>query len=88
MFLFVFFLRDLKKAEELLEVEKAKADSRSQNLKFLKNKSEDLKIRIKAAEVDGRNFLTRHCDRMAQSWLVGTKHVVTETSQELPKLQD
>ncbi|XP_049651935.1 HAUS augmin-like complex subunit 1 isoform X1 [Accipiter gentilis] len=41
---------DLKKAEELLEVEKAKADSRSQNLKFLKNKSEDLKIRIKAAE--------------------------------------
>uniref|UniRef100_A0A8C0AWY2 HAUS augmin-like complex subunit 1 n=1 Tax=Buteo japonicus TaxID=224669 RepID=A0A8C0AWY2_9AVES len=78
---------DLKKAEELLEVEKAKADSRSQNLKFLKNKSEDLKIRIKAAEVDGRNFLTRHCDRMAQSWLVGTKHVVTETSQELPKRQ-
>ncbi|KAM6037448.1 HAUS augmin-like complex subunit 1 [Chlamydotis macqueenii] len=43
--------RDLKKTEELLEVEKAKADSRSQNLKFLKDKSEDLKIRIKAAEV-------------------------------------
>ncbi|KAM7077502.1 HAUS augmin-like complex subunit 1 [Ciconia maguari] len=41
---------DLKKTEELLEVEKAKADSRSQNLKFLKDKSEDLKIRIKAAE--------------------------------------
>ncbi|NXE80343.1 HAUS1 protein, partial [Cochlearius cochlearius] len=41
---------DLKKTEELLEVEKAKADSRSQNLKFLKDKSEDFKIRIKAAE--------------------------------------
>ncbi|XP_009276725.1 PREDICTED: HAUS augmin-like complex subunit 1 [Aptenodytes forsteri] len=41
---------DLKKTEERLEVEKAKADSQSQNLKFLKDKSEDLKIRIKAAE--------------------------------------
>ncbi|NXE10398.1 HAUS1 protein, partial [Lophotis ruficrista] len=41
---------DLKKTEELLEVEKAKADSRARNLKFLKDKSEDLKIRIKAAE--------------------------------------
>ncbi|XP_068782311.1 HAUS augmin-like complex subunit 1 isoform X2 [Struthio camelus] len=41
---------DLKKTEEHLEVEKAKAESRSQNLKFLKDKSEDFKIRIKAAE--------------------------------------
>ncbi|NXA48439.1 HAUS1 protein, partial [Nothocercus julius] len=41
---------DLKKTEEHLEVEKAKAESRSQNLKFLKNKSEDFKIRIKTAE--------------------------------------
>ncbi|KGL97096.1 HAUS augmin-like complex subunit 1, partial [Charadrius vociferus] len=41
---------DLKKTEELLEVEKAKADSRSQNLKFLKDKSKDLKIMIKAVE--------------------------------------
>ncbi|KAM8792989.1 HAUS augmin-like complex subunit 1 [Eudromia elegans] len=41
---------DLKKTEEHLEVEKAKAESRSQNLEFLKNKSEDFKIRIKIAE--------------------------------------
>ncbi|NXI65684.1 HAUS1 protein, partial [Anseranas semipalmata] len=41
---------DLKKTKEHLEVEKAKAESRSQNLKFLKDKSEDFKIRIKAAE--------------------------------------
>ncbi|NWX99984.1 HAUS1 protein, partial [Nothoprocta ornata] len=41
---------DLKKTEEHLEVEKAKAESRSQNLKFLKNKAEDFKIRIKTAE--------------------------------------
>ncbi|XP_054843134.1 HAUS augmin-like complex subunit 1 [Eublepharis macularius] len=41
---------DLKKTEELLAVEKAKADSRTQNIKFLKDKSEDFKFRIKAAE--------------------------------------
>nr|XP_056703801.1 HAUS augmin-like complex subunit 1 [Euleptes europaea] len=41
---------DLKKTEELLAVEKAKADSRTQNLKFLKDKSEDFKFRITAAE--------------------------------------
>lgn len=42
---------DLKKTEEHVMVEKAKADSRTQNMKFLKNKSEDFKFRIKAAEV-------------------------------------
>ncbi|XP_061469642.1 HAUS augmin-like complex subunit 1 isoform X3 [Rhineura floridana] len=41
---------DLKKTEELLVMEKAKADSRTQNMKFLKDKSEDFKFRIKAAE--------------------------------------
>ncbi|XP_006034917.1 HAUS augmin-like complex subunit 1 isoform X1 [Alligator sinensis] len=41
---------DLKKTEEHVMVEKAKADSRTQNMKFLKNKSEDFKFRIKAAE--------------------------------------
>ncbi|NWX43836.1 HAUS1 protein, partial [Steatornis caripensis] len=41
---------DLKKTEELLEVEKAKADRQTQNLKFLRRKFEDLKISIKAAE--------------------------------------
>ncbi|XP_068279359.1 HAUS augmin-like complex subunit 1 isoform X2 [Nyctibius grandis] len=41
---------DLKETEECLEVEEAKADSQSQNLKFLEDKSEDLKIRIKVAE--------------------------------------
>ncbi|XP_009700956.1 PREDICTED: HAUS augmin-like complex subunit 1, partial [Cariama cristata] len=41
---------DLKKTEEHLEIEKTKADSRSQNLQYLKDKSEDLKIRINVAE--------------------------------------
>ncbi|NXF41922.1 HAUS1 protein, partial [Nyctibius bracteatus] len=41
---------DLKNTEELLEVEEAEADRQTQNVKFLKDKSEDLKIRIKAAE--------------------------------------
>nr|XP_028604891.1 HAUS augmin-like complex subunit 1 isoform X2 [Podarcis muralis] len=41
---------DLKKTEELLVVEKAKADNRTQNMKFLKDKVEDFKFRIKAAE--------------------------------------
>ncbi|KFP23297.1 HAUS augmin-like complex subunit 1, partial [Egretta garzetta] len=41
---------DLKQTEESLEIGRARADSRSQNLKFLRDKSEDLKIRIKAAE--------------------------------------
>ncbi|GAB0202702.1 HAUS augmin-like complex subunit 1 isoform X2 [Grus americana] len=41
---------DLKKTEVFLEIENAKADSRSKNLEFLKNKSEDFKNRIKAAE--------------------------------------
>uniref|UniRef100_A0A674HW76 HAUS augmin like complex subunit 1 n=2 Tax=Emydidae TaxID=8476 RepID=A0A674HW76_9SAUR len=41
---------DLKKTEEHLAMEKAKADSRTQNMKFLKDKSEDFKFRIKAAE--------------------------------------
>ncbi|KFR16051.1 HAUS augmin-like complex subunit 1, partial [Opisthocomus hoazin] len=51
LFLFVFFfLRDLKKTEERLELAQVKADSRSHKLNFLKDKSEDLKIRIKAAE--------------------------------------
>ncbi|KGL87740.1 HAUS augmin-like complex subunit 1, partial [Charadrius vociferus] len=41
---------DLKKAEELVELENAKADSRSQNLKFLRQKSEHLKMKIQASE--------------------------------------
>ncbi|NXL89214.1 HAUS1 protein, partial [Alectura lathami] len=41
---------DLEKAEKHLEVQQAKDESRSQKLAFLKEKSEDLKIRIKAAE--------------------------------------
>ncbi|XP_035170165.1 HAUS augmin-like complex subunit 1, partial [Oxyura jamaicensis] len=43
--------KDLKKkTKEHLEVERAKAESRSQNLKFMKDKSENFKIKIKAAE--------------------------------------
>lgn len=41
---------DIKKLKESQEAEKAKAESRSKNLKFLEDKSKDLKIRIKDAE--------------------------------------
>lgn len=64
-FSFSFFFRDLRKTRDYLEVERVKAESRSQNLKFLRDKSEDFKIRIKAAEVDGRNYLTGFCNRLA-----------------------
>ncbi|NWV02162.1 HAUS1 protein, partial [Ptilonorhynchus violaceus] len=41
---------DVKKLEESQKVENAKSESRSKNLTFLRNKSEDMKIRIKDAE--------------------------------------
>ncbi|KFO84610.1 HAUS augmin-like complex subunit 1, partial [Buceros rhinoceros silvestris] len=41
---------DLEKSERLLEVEKAKAETRSKNMKFLEEKSQDLNLRIKNAE--------------------------------------
>lgn len=84
----ISFLRDVKKLKESQEAEKAKAESRSKNLKFLENKSKDLKIRINDAEVCGRNFPARHCDGMTQLWLVEPRFVVTETFHKLPKLQD
>ncbi|NWU72347.1 HAUS1 protein, partial [Pterocles burchelli] len=43
-------MEELKKAQELMEIEKARDESKSQNLEFLKMKSEDLQTRIKAAE--------------------------------------
>ncbi|XP_042687116.1 HAUS augmin-like complex subunit 1 [Centrocercus urophasianus] len=42
--------KDLEKVKTHLEIEGAKSDSRSQNLQFLRDKCEDLKIRIKTAE--------------------------------------
>ncbi|NXM57053.1 HAUS1 protein, partial [Illadopsis cleaveri] len=41
---------DIKKLNESQEAEKAKAEIRSKNLKFLEDKSKDLKIRISDAE--------------------------------------
>uniref|UniRef100_A0A8C9FRX3 HAUS augmin-like complex subunit 1 n=1 Tax=Pavo cristatus TaxID=9049 RepID=A0A8C9FRX3_PAVCR len=41
---------DLEKAKTHLEIEGAKSESRCQNLQFLKDKSEDLRIRIKIAK--------------------------------------
>ncbi|KAM6364400.1 LOW QUALITY PROTEIN: HAUS augmin-like complex subunit 1 [Pluvialis apricaria] len=70
--------RDLKKTEELLEVEKAKADS-SQNLKFLKEKSKDLKIRIKAAE---EQLAATGLDRSL------THESLVSLSEELDRLQE
>lgn len=83
-----YFLRDIKKVTESQKAEIAKAESRSKNLLFLERKSEDLKIRIKDAEVGRKNFLTRHCDGMTQLWLVEPRFVVTKTFHNLPKLQD
>lgn len=44
--------KDLENTQEVIEVRKAKADQRSQDLQFLKLKSEELKIRINAAEME------------------------------------
>ncbi|NWZ63311.1 HAUS1 protein, partial [Acrocephalus arundinaceus] len=41
---------DIKKLKESQEAEKAKAESQSKNLKFLEDKSKDIKIRISDAE--------------------------------------
>ncbi|NXB21588.1 HAUS1 protein, partial [Rhagologus leucostigma] len=41
---------DIEKIEESQKAENAKAESRSKNLKFLEDKSEDLKIRIRDAQ--------------------------------------
>ncbi|XP_052526269.1 HAUS augmin-like complex subunit 1 [Tympanuchus pallidicinctus] len=43
--------KDLEKVKTHLEIEGAKSESRSQNLQFLRDKCEDLKIRIKTAEM-------------------------------------
>ncbi|NWV34815.1 HAUS1 protein, partial [Grantiella picta] len=42
--------KDIKKVEESQEAENAQAERRSKNLKFLEDKSKDLKMRIKDAE--------------------------------------
>ncbi|XP_015132764.1 HAUS augmin-like complex subunit 1 isoform X1 [Gallus gallus] len=42
--------KDLEKTKTHLEIEVAKSENRLQNLQFLEDKSEDLKIRIKTAE--------------------------------------
>lgn len=55
---FLFYLRDLEKVKTHLEIEEAKSESRSHNLQFLRDKCEDLKIRIKTAEVSRKNYLT------------------------------
>ncbi|NWS42236.1 HAUS1 protein, partial [Probosciger aterrimus] len=44
--------KDLKNTQELTKVKKAKADCKSQDLQFLKLKCQELKRRIKAAEMD------------------------------------
>ncbi|NXG92451.1 HAUS1 protein, partial [Stercorarius parasiticus] len=43
-------LEDLEKTEKYLEFRKAKTEYQSQRIKFLRDKSKDFKIRIKAAE--------------------------------------
>lgn len=49
------FGRDLKKAELHLSAERAKVDSRLQNMDFLKAKAEEFRFGIKAAEVCMKN---------------------------------
>lgn len=61
MFSFCFFKRDLKKAELHLSFERAKVDSRLQNMDFLKAKSEEFRLGIKAAEVCPWARMCRPC---------------------------
>ncbi|PKU30112.1 haus augmin-like complex subunit 1 [Limosa lapponica baueri] len=70
---------DLKNTEEYLEAEKLKARLRSQKIEFLKNKSKDLVIRIKAAE-----------EQLAASGLdpLLTHESLVNLSEEVAKLQE
>ena len=57
------FGRDLKKAELQLSAEKAKVDSRLQNMDFLKAKAAEFRFGIKAAEVR-----TKRCGEPLELW--------------------
>lgn len=56
--LFIFYLRNLDKVKSRLQTEGSKTKSRFLNLKFLKDKCEDLRIRIKTVVVSRKNYLT------------------------------
>ncbi|NXA72867.1 HAUS1 protein, partial [Thryothorus ludovicianus] len=69
---------DIKKVEESQEAEKAKAETRSKNLKFLEAKSKDLKIRIHDAE---KELVARGLDQSL------THEALVKSSEELAALQ-
>ncbi|NXL80382.1 HAUS1 protein, partial [Leptocoma aspasia] len=69
---------DIKKIKESQEAEQAKAESRSKNLKFLEDKSKDLKIRIKDAEDE---LVARGLDQSLMH------EALVESSEELVALQ-
>ncbi|NWS91148.1 HAUS1 protein, partial [Toxostoma redivivum] len=69
---------DIEKVKESQEAERAKAEIRSKNLKFLENKSTDLKIKIKEAE---NQLLALGLDQSL------THEALVKSSEELAALQ-
>ncbi|NXB11456.1 HAUS1 protein, partial [Cnemophilus loriae] len=69
---------DIEKIKESQEAEKAKAEIRSKNLKFLEDKSEDLKIRIRDAE---EQLVAAGLDQSL------THEALVKSSEELAALQ-
>ncbi|NWS32595.1 HAUS1 protein, partial [Polioptila caerulea] len=69
---------DIKKVKESQEAEKAKVETRSKNLKFLEDKSKDLKIRISEAEDE---LVARGLDQSL------THEALVKSSEELAALQ-
>ncbi|NXO44395.1 HAUS1 protein, partial [Locustella ochotensis] len=68
---------DIKKLKEYQEAEKAKAENQSKNLKFLEDKSKDLKIRISDAEEE---LVARGLDQSL------THEALMKSSEELAAL--
>ncbi|NXO84973.1 HAUS1 protein, partial [Sitta europaea] len=69
---------DIEKVKQSQEAEKAKAETQSKNLKFLEDKSKDLKIRIKEAEDE---LVARGLDQSL------THEALVKSSEELAALQ-
>ncbi|XP_036598202.1 HAUS augmin-like complex subunit 1 [Trichosurus vulpecula] len=76
---------DLKKAELHLSMEKAKVDSRISNIDFLKAKSDDLRLRIKAAE---EQLLARGMDAsLSHQSLMALSERLAELKQQTAPLK-
>ncbi|XP_069820938.1 HAUS augmin-like complex subunit 1 [Dendropsophus ebraccatus] len=72
--------QDLKKAEEQCSMEKAKAEVRAQNLKILKDKSEEYKYKIQAAK--DQLTSTGMEDSLTHQSLVSLSETLTELKKQ------